>query len=110
MERLTHRELSDLGTVYFTKCASRDCKGHCIACDIPNEAEHKLKAYEDAEAQGLLKWDIHGKWFDVGSLSCRCSACGCKNDKETNYCPNCGAKMDLKESLEQALKGGVKNE
>lgn len=54
MERLTHRELSDLGTVYFTKCDSRDCKGHCIACDIPNEAEHKLKAYEDAEEQGLL--------------------------------------------------------
>ena len=37
----------------------------------------------------------HGRWFDKGSLSCRCSKCGCKNYKETQWCPNCGAKMDL---------------
>lgn len=34
-----------------------------------------------------------GHWFDVGSLSCRCSECGCKNSKESNYCPECGAYM-----------------
>lgn len=34
-----------------------------------------------------------GSWFDVGSLSCRCSECGCKNGRETPWCPNCGAKM-----------------
>lgn len=37
----------------------------------------------------------HGHWEDVGSLSCRCSECGCKNYRETRFCPNCGAKMDL---------------
>lgn len=36
----------------------------------------------------------HGYWFDVGSLSCRCSRCGCKNNKESRYCPTCGSKMD----------------
>ena len=36
----------------------------------------------------------HGRWYDKGSLSCRCSECGCKNTKESRYCPNCGAKMD----------------
>ena len=35
-----------------------------------------------------------GKWYDVGSLSCRCSACGCKSPKEFLFCPNCGAKME----------------
>ena len=40
----------------------------------------------------------HAHWFDVGSLSCRCSGCGCKNDRQTAWCPNCGAKMDREES------------
>ena len=34
-----------------------------------------------------------GEWFDKGSLSCRCSNCGCKNTKESRFCPNCGADM-----------------
>lgn len=37
---------------------------------------------------------VHARWYDKGSLSCRCSCCGCKSNKEYNYCPNCGAKMD----------------
>lgn len=36
----------------------------------------------------------HGYWFDAGSLSCRCSECGGKSNKESAYCPNCGAKME----------------
>ena len=40
----------------------------------------------------------HGEWFDKGSLSCRCSECGCKHTKESAYCPHCGAKMDAKEA------------
>ena len=36
----------------------------------------------------------HGRWWDVGSLSCRCSECGCKSGSETRYCPHCGARMD----------------
>lgn len=39
----------------------------------------------------------HAHWYDVGSLSCRCSGCGCKSTRETVYCPNCNAKMDEKE-------------
>lgn len=34
-----------------------------------------------------------GVWYDVGSLSCRCSNCGCKSEKESSFCPNCGADM-----------------
>lgn len=35
-----------------------------------------------------------GKWYDVGSLSCRCSECGCKSQKEYLFCPNCGVKIE----------------
>lgn len=37
----------------------------------------------------------HGYWFDRGSLSCRCSRCGCKSTAELPECPVCGAVMDL---------------
>lgn len=35
-----------------------------------------------------------GRWFDIGSLSCRCSNCGGKNNRESKFCPYCGAKME----------------
>lgn len=41
-----------------------------------------------------LKKQRVGNWFDVGSLSCRCSECGGKSNRESQYCPNCGAKME----------------
>lgn len=37
---------------------------------------------------------VHGRWYDKGSISCRCSYCGCKSNAEYSYCPNCGARMD----------------
>lgn len=48
--------------------------------------------------------DVHGKWEDVtSSLDCNyktynCSACNSMRliDYKSNYCPSCGAKMDLK--------------
>lgn len=41
----------------------------------------------------------HGRWLRIDYETCGydylCSACKQKNDWETHYCPNCGAKMDL---------------
>ena len=42
----------------------------------------------------LLKEIPPGHWIDKGSLSCRCSECGCKSPKEYPYCPNCGTPME----------------
>ena len=41
----------------------------------------------------------HGEWKNCGQISrtqwlWRCSLCGCPQDYNHNYCPNCGAKMD----------------
>lgn len=53
MERFTERELCD-GKVCFTKCAQTNCPDKCAYCDIPKEAEKKLKEYEDLEEKELL--------------------------------------------------------
>ena len=50
--------------------------------------EEELKKVPSVHAESKTVY-----WFDVGSLSCRCSECGCKNNKESNYCPECGAYM-----------------
>ena len=53
--------------------------------------------------QGLVRTVSHvrhGYWYDCGSLSCRCSECGCKNNRETAYCPNCGVRMDKENEVE----------
>lgn len=36
----------------------------------------------------------HGRWVD----GIRCSECGQVDWTKPNYCPNCGARMDLEES------------
>ena len=48
------------------------------------------------------RWDDSGRSaFGDGSLAIRCSECGCALHEDEyqkyywNYCPNCGAKMDL---------------
>lgn len=42
---------------------------------------------------------VHGKWVDNGipeSILSMCSVCGIKHGACTfNYCPNCGAKMEV---------------
>lgn len=40
-----------------------------------------------------VRENVPAHWYDVGSLSCRCSACGSKNNRETPFCPICGAQM-----------------
>lgn len=36
----------------------------------------------------------HGEWEKRGFYGHNCSVCDSLNDIDTNYCPNCGAKMD----------------
>lgn len=50
---------------------------------------------------GLKKYtgEKHGRWFKRMSTpdSVKCSVCGNNHERPTTYCPNCGARMDLKE-------------
>ena len=42
---------------------------------------------------------VHGRWISIGgnryTRISQCSNCCAKYDFMSNYCPNCGAKMDL---------------
>ena len=41
---------------------------------------------------------VHGRWImhdDEFGLTCECSVCHIETMGDGNYCPNCGAKMDL---------------
>lgn len=46
---------------------------------------------------------LHGKWIYIEDMDIQCSVCGSyaltEGDypQESNYCPHCGAKMDLED-------------
>ena len=67
-------------------------------------AEHNAKVaqeYVDQQAENLKDWKpvVHGRWVsfhsEVAGYIQYCSACGIGSDAKTDYCPHCGAKMDL---------------
>lgn len=85
---------------------------YCKECDSGNEVLCRSCGYMDCiemiETGDFLTADVqevkHGKWKQVDDTKCRCSNCKkvfliavYPNGGEKNYCPNCGAKMDLKE-------------
>ena len=80
----------------ISRAAAIGCLGNSPEqiCMPWSEVEKILRELPAVDAAPV----VHGRWYDKGSLSCRCSCCGCKSNKEYNYCPNCGAKMDERRS------------
>ena len=68
------------------------------------QAAKVLREVSDAPAADVAPV-VHGRWihdgrrFEGGIDWCHCSECGNSNNfcARTNYCPNCGAKMNLEE-------------
>lgn len=57
-----------------------------------------LQILGDIEDAPTIKAEFvkHGKWGQVEHMV-DCSLCGFCSFQTSNYCPHCGAKMDLKE-------------
>lgn len=80
------------------------CLGHVMRYGFPSsDGTHLISVEYLLDYINRFEFDSehikHGYWFDKGSLSCRCSECGVKNCKETDFCPNCGAIMDENEEF-----------
>ena len=64
--------------------------------------QNRINYWEDKAAD--VAKIRHGKWIDImfvkaddpdgGYWISRCSECDIPNYKHTNYCPNCGARME----------------
>ena len=67
----------------------------------PKSAAELLNRVPDADVAPVThgKWERKAEWADLVTGSC--SACGqtltTKQGEKMNYCPRCGAKMDLEE-------------
>lgn len=59
---------------------------------ISTARKHIAEALELIDIASTIE-PKRGYWYDKGSMSCRCSNCGCKSINEFSFCPNCGADM-----------------
>ena len=58
----------------YKECPHRRDSGSCSGCGLEND-------------------HVFGCWFDKGSLSARCSNCGCKSTTFGSRCSVCNARM-----------------
>ena len=98
MSRLTRR--NKLNRAYCIAEATPQCDAHCLVCKENRSILEKLAHYEDLEEQGRLIEQKHGQWKPTGNIEVlyakeyACSVCGGIMLGKSEFCPNCGAKMD----------------
>lgn len=73
-----------------------------VTMKLKVDPEDVKKAMQNAELTVLPSVQRRGKWISLDDFRGRyneygykCSECGERCDFEENYCPNCGAKMEL---------------
>lgn len=81
---------------------TKDAPGYTYKALINGEwqdvtiAESPLELVERFEQDEEWTRVRHGHWISTGFMEVKCSICGAIQHEleDTNYCPNCGAKMD----------------
>ena len=77
------------------ECDSSWC-GDCRVSDLDGDVFAILRSLPSAQPEpheGEWEQVSAQRYFMSASYFYRCSACGVNNVRNTNYCPNCGAKM-----------------
>ena len=72
--------------------------------ETPNWTPQRVKTILLRQPAADVAEVVHGRWIwnEEGEIDWeqfyRCSNCGDKEYWESNFCPNCGAKMDLEDN------------
>ena len=83
----TIKAIVDSRNRYYNSASNQYLVGRCDGLDI---AEGLLRVAPAADVAPV----VHGHRVDVEGFYFRCSQCDGVLPICTNYCPNCGAKMD----------------
>ena len=77
------------------ECQDPDIYSQPVAYGTYLGLKYSKSLVETAETVGMQEVR-HGKWEKCKECCCeyRCSVCEYELCRTTNYCPNCGAKMD----------------
>lgn len=97
------------------RCKRDDCEGCDLAffdkdegwmCQYAAKDDDAAAAIEALQAETVRLWPKRGKWINSKERMRpdMCSVCGCIYEADRfmdkiawNYCPNCGAKMEVQE-------------
>lgn len=80
------------------KAVEKDFEGVCVYDVPPSEAVSDFERIVDSIPTIDAEPVRHGRWIPETYSISKCSACGqhhFAHAESWNYCPNCGAKMDL---------------
>lgn len=75
----------------------QSCAGIIDGGDFCNISANMLRKIPAADVMEVR----HGRWIWDGYVydaPWQCSECGAFSEYESNYCPNCGAKMDKEDA------------
>ena len=100
MTRMTKRLEDGMAAMDCVACAKQGVVCHLLSCR--NRLKNRLCDYEDVMQSNGLVEQKHGRWIWSEENGCWvCSNCEMSalnnyrgNSTDSNYCPNCGAKMD----------------
>ena len=72
---------------------------HAIALNNPYELGENVVPVSDIEDAPAADVETvrHGQWLSVCGCIVRCDLCRNEAAGESNYCPNCGAKMNMED-------------